>query len=83
MSFVHKEGHVSIFKNEKKHDAQPDFWGTGRFLHEEFKIAFWKKTDKKGNAFLSGKIEKPKSHAESCHNSSPITNDEPDDDIEF
>lgn len=53
---------ITIFKNDRKQPGskQPDYQGNLNVNGEEFKVSLWKRTSKKGVAFLSGQIQEPR-----------------------
>ena len=58
MSFEHKVGSFTLFKNDKKEkDTQPDYRGEGKDLDgNDIRVSAWIKEGKKGK-FMSCKIE--------------------------
>lgn len=60
MSYEHREGSGSLFRNElKDNDKQPDYRGTLMVGGKVWEIAGWKKEGKKGT-FLSLKGQEPR-----------------------
>ena len=55
MSYERKEGDVSIFKNEKTKENQPDYTGVALINGQDMRVALWVKEGKKGK-FFSGRI---------------------------
>ena len=59
MTFEHKEGQGSLFKNDyKKSDSHPDYKGTIKLSGKDYDIAAWVKDGKKGK-FFSLKVSEP------------------------
>ena len=60
MSYEHREGSGSLFRNElKDSEKQPDYRGTLMVAGKVWEIAGWKKEGKKGT-FLSLKAQEPR-----------------------
>jgi len=58
MSYQHKDGFGSLFRNRKKEkDTQPDMRGDCMIEGREMEIAGWTKKDKNGQKYLSLKIQ--------------------------
>lgn len=53
MAYEHKEGHGSMFCNEKQNDRQPDYKGTIVIVGRSYEIADWGKTAISGKVYLS------------------------------
>lgn len=59
MAFEHKEGGMSIFKNEhKEKESQPDYTGSAKIDGKEKKISCWINEGKNGKYF-SCKVQDP------------------------
>ena len=59
MTFEHKEGQGSLFKNTyKQKDDQPDYKGTVKLSGKDYDIAAWIKDGKNGK-FMSLKVSEP------------------------
>ena len=77
MSYEHREGSGSLFRNElKDSEKQPDYRGTLMVAGKVWEIAGWKKEGKKGT-FLSLKAQEPRDkpdrgRAESIKDEDPL-----------
>ena len=84
MSYQHKEGYGSLFRNKKKEsEKQPDMRGDCMYKGEELEIAVWTKTDKNGGRFLSLKIQSKKEQYKEGADQARQAASFPDDDLAF
>ena len=56
MAYERKEGDISIFKNEKTKDSQPDYTGSALINGQLMRVALWVMEGSKGK-FFAGKIQ--------------------------
>ena len=55
-----KDDSIVLFKNDKEgNDKRPDFTGTALWKGQEISISLWDNVSKKGNRYLSGKLQEP------------------------
>ena len=55
-----KDDSIVLFTNDKDgNDKRPDFTGTALWHGEEISISIWDNVSKKGNRYLSGKLQEP------------------------
>jgi uncharacterized protein (DUF736 family) len=86
MSFEHKPGSLSLFKNEKKgNDRAPDYRGSGKDLNgNEVEISAWVKTGSGGAKFMSLQMKPPFEKSEKPASKPAVKSfDELSDDIPF
>jgi hypothetical protein len=56
MAYEAKDGDISIFKNEKTKDSQPDYTGSVIINGKKMKVALWIKEGQKGK-FFAGRVD--------------------------
>jgi uncharacterized protein (DUF736 family) len=57
MAYAHKEGHGSMFANDKKgNDKAPDMTGSALWEGKEIQLAGWKTKSKEGKPYMSMKL---------------------------
>ena len=55
-----KDDSIVLFTNDKEgNDKRPDFTGTALWKGQEISISLWDNVSKKGNRYLSGKLQEP------------------------
>jgi len=55
-----KNDSIVLFVNDKDgNDKRPDFTGTALWHGQEISISLWDNVSKKGNRYLSGKLQEP------------------------
>ena len=55
-----KDDSIVLFTNDKDgNDKRPDFTGTALWKGQEISISLWDNVSKKGNRYLSGKLQEP------------------------
>lgn len=83
MSYEPKEGDFSLFKNDKKTDAnQPDYTGRIFINGKSMRLAAWIKQGEKGK-FFSGKVSEFQAKNELFGKAEELTAPEPQDDLPF
>ena len=78
MSFEHKDGSFSLFKNERKEkETQPDYTGSGKDLNgNAIQVAAWLKEGKNGK-YMSCKLSEPRQKQERTNEPPPFDDDLP------
>ncbi|MCK5609711.1 hypothetical protein KAR91_48000 [Candidatus Pacearchaeota archaeon] len=83
--FEHKEGGMSIFKNDRKErENQPDYTGSALIDGKKKQISCWLNEGKNGNKYFSCKVQDP--YVNPSNNTSQqqsAINNDFDDDVPF
>ena len=54
-----KENQINVFKNKKKHEKQPDYWGKAKLNGVEYRVSLWVNESQQGKKYLGGWISLP------------------------
>jgi hypothetical protein len=55
-SFEMTDGQIMVFRNNKKEEKQPDYWGKLMLNGEEKRVALWLKVSNSGSKYMNGTI---------------------------